>query len=303
MSAGDNALVEKMDKLDVEEGSRTTSSSDVGGTAASSLSSTETSSAKPERTNHTADAISSYPILEQPPCADDELPSSIHSDFAVQTGNVLLVTDDDVGFYVDQSFLSSQSEFFRDFEEMASDVGQGNVSNIGTRVVRRDLPGALSNGLRVVLFMAAGEKTWQECDHNSQRKVFYSWHRSRWQCDFEDLALAFQIGNRYGFTIFSLQATYHHAPFWVEYLSAAFEDDEKAAKAMLKSDCGVGVEYLSPNTIFIILNKHRPRYSALFKNVRTLNPFSSRPVGFASERYRGTESHDFIEKEKAAFVH
>ncbi|ODN78054.1 hypothetical protein L202_05135 [Cryptococcus amylolentus CBS 6039] len=118
MSAGDNALIEKMDQLGAEEGSRI----------------------------HTADAISSSPILEQTSGADDELPSSIHPDFAVRTGNVLLVTDDDVGFFVDRSFLSSHPEFFRDFEEMASVVGRGSVSNIGTRVVRRDLPGALSNG-------------------------------------------------------------------------------------------------------------------------------------------------------------
>ncbi|TYJ54983.1 hypothetical protein B9479_004294 [Cryptococcus floricola] len=300
MSAGDNALIEKMDRLDVEEGSRTTSSGDVGGIAASSLSSTETTSVKPEETNHSADAISSSPILEQPPCTDDELPSSIHPDFAVRTGNVLLVTDDDVGFYVDQSFLSSQSEFFRDFEEMASDVGQGNVSNIGTRVVRRDLPGALSNGLRVVLFMAR-ENTWRHCGYNNQRKVFHPWPTDGWQCDLEDLALAFQIGNRYGFTIFCLQPTDHHAPFWAKYLSAVFEDDEKAAKAMLKSICGVRVQYLGHDIVFIILDKERPRYSALFKNVRTLNPFWSHPFAFPAEHYRAAESHAFIKKEKTAF--
>ncbi|ODN88398.1 hypothetical protein L198_06669 [Cryptococcus wingfieldii CBS 7118] len=98
-----------------------------------------------------ADAI----CEDQPSCSAERptsahnLPSSIHPDYFLQTGDdFLLVTDDDVGFYVDRDFRLCHSECFHDFEKMVSDIGNkdavGDCINIS--VVRRDMSGELSKG-------------------------------------------------------------------------------------------------------------------------------------------------------------
>ncbi|ODN73101.1 hypothetical protein L198_08306, partial [Cryptococcus wingfieldii CBS 7118] len=155
MSGDDAELIKSLNHLDVKDVQDTDASrthEDVDRRVLSSSftpGSDAADSAGADRlTEVTRDVVSSPPTDRTP----DALPSSIHPDFSVQTSDdFLLVTDDDVGFYVNRDFLLEHSDFFRDFEEMDSDIKQDDAGKGRTQAVRRDMPGALSNGLRVVL--------------------------------------------------------------------------------------------------------------------------------------------------------
>ncbi|ODN88399.1 hypothetical protein L198_06670 [Cryptococcus wingfieldii CBS 7118] len=245
----------------------------------------------------TRDVVSSPPTDRTP----DALPSSIHPDFSVQTSDdFLLVTDDDVGFYVNRDFLLEHSDFFRDFEEMDSDIRQYDDAGKGrTQAVRRDMPGALSNGLRVVLLKVKETKYWPD-RYDRNQKVFRS--QRIWEYDHEDLAPAFSISNQYGFTRFSAQARLSIATTsaWFRYLYAAFEADETVAKAIAKSTLLWDLTESCPEPILPVLDKHQASYAALLREIHRRNPFS---------RYKGpyrlssssAANHDFLKKSQAHF--
>ncbi|ODN73089.1 hypothetical protein L198_08312, partial [Cryptococcus wingfieldii CBS 7118] len=174
MSGDDAELTKSLNHLDVKDAQDTDASRthDDGDHRALSFSSTPGSvaagSAGADRlTEVTRDVVSSPPTDRTP----DTLPSSIHPDFSVQTNDdFLLVTDDDVGFYVNKEFLLEHSEFFRDFEDMDSDIRQDEDAWKGrTQAVRRDMPGALSNGLRVVLLKVKETKSWPDAYDRKRR--------------------------------------------------------------------------------------------------------------------------------------
>ncbi|TYJ54172.1 hypothetical protein B9479_005183 [Cryptococcus floricola] len=208
MSVDDRELIESLDLLDVKDARDTEISSnrngsDVGDHPVPLPTSSFTGAEKTLTGDETAASNNaSSPPSELSP---DPFPSSIHPDFSVQTSNdFLLVTDDDVGFYVNRDFLLEHSDFFRDFEEMDSDIRQDDDVGKGrTQAVRRDMPGALSKGLRVVLLKVKETKFWPDA-YDSKRNVFRS--QRMWVYDHEDLALAFRIADQYGFTRFSALA-------------------------------------------------------------------------------------------------
>ncbi|ODN73608.1 hypothetical protein L198_08296 [Cryptococcus wingfieldii CBS 7118] len=208
---------------------------------------------------------------KRPPSADN-LPSSIHPDYSLQTGNdFLLVTDDDVGFYVDRDFLLCHSELFHDFENMACDISNKDAIGdcIKSSVVRRDMPGALSKGLRVVLLNSADtDSTWPDF-HDFDNESDWSPQRQTWPYTLEDLALAIKIANQYGFTSFSSQA-HSKAPrksLWFQYLLAAFESDERGANAIAKSTLYFNLETCCPLALLSILDKHNAPYATLLRDI------------------------------------
>ncbi|ODN75036.1 hypothetical protein L202_06257 [Cryptococcus amylolentus CBS 6039] len=182
MSGDDAEVTKSLNHLDVKDAQETDASRthDDGDHQVFSSSCTPGSdaagSAGADRlTEVTRDVVSS-PLTDHNP---DALPLSIHPDFSIQTSDdFLLVTDDDVGFYVKRSFLLEHSEFFRDFEEMDSDIRQDDDAGKGrTQAVRRDMPGALSNGLRVVLLQLQVKETesWPDVYlYDRKRKIFRS---------------------------------------------------------------------------------------------------------------------------------
>ncbi|TYJ54162.1 hypothetical protein B9479_005173 [Cryptococcus floricola] len=251
-----------------------------------------------------SNAASSPPSERSP----DPFPSSIHPDFSVQTSDdFLLVTDDDVGFYVNRDFLLEHSEFFRDFEEMDSDIRQDDDAGKGrTQAVRRDMPGALSNGLRVVLLKVQETKSWPD-RYDRKRKIFLS--QRIWEYDHEDLALAFRIANQYGFTRFSAQArlSIPKTSPWFRYLYAAFEADETVAKAIAKSTLRWDLTESCPQPILPVLDKHHAPYAALLRDIHRRSPFTMFKSPFSMYTYPYTLSsssaanHDFLKKSQVDF--
>ncbi|TYJ51463.1 hypothetical protein B9479_007960 [Cryptococcus floricola] len=289
MSVDDRELIESLDLLDVEDArdtdiSSTRTSSDVGDhpvpLPASNASFTGAENTLTGDETAASNAASSPPSERSP----DPLPSSIHPDFSVQTSNdFLLVTDDDVGFYVNRDFLLEHSDFFRDFEEADSYIRQDDDAGKGrTQAARRDMPGALSNGLRVVLLKVKQTKSCPD-RYDKKRKVYRP--QRFWGYDHEDLALAFRIADQYGFTRFSAQAhrTIPKRSPWFDYLYAAFEADETVAKAIARStlDCDL---MECPRPILPILDKHNAPYAALLRAIHRRNPFSmhNNPYSFFS---------------------
>ncbi|TYJ54154.1 hypothetical protein B9479_005165 [Cryptococcus floricola] len=306
MSVDDRELIESRDLLDVKDAratdiSSTRTGSDVGDhpvplpTSNASFTGAEYTLTGDEAA--ASNAASSPPSERSP----DPLPSSIHPDFSVQTSNdFLLVTDDDVGFYVNRDFLVEHSDFFRDFEEMESDIRQDDDAVKGrTQAVRRDMPGALSNGLRVVLLKVKETLSWPD-GYDTKRKVFRSQHF--WEYDQEDLALAFRIANQYGFARFSAQArlsTPKMSP-WFQYLYAAFEADETVAKDIAKSTLLWDLTELCPQRLFPVLDKHHAPYAALLRDIHRRSPFSlyKKPYSLLSS---SAANHDFLKKSQADF--
>ncbi|TYJ54179.1 hypothetical protein B9479_005190 [Cryptococcus floricola] len=306
MSVDDRELIKSLDLLHVKDArdtdiSSTRTGSDVGDhpvplpTSNASFTGAENTLTGDEAA---ASNAASPPPSERSP---DPLPSSIHPDFSRQTSDdFLLVTDDDVGFYVNRDFLLEHSDFFRDFEEMDSDIRQDDDAGKGrTQAVRRDMPGALSNGLRVVLLKVKHTDDRPDV-YDSKQKVFRS--QQRWEYDLEDLALAFPIADQYGFTRFSAQAhrTIPQRSPWFRYLYAAFEADETVAKAIAKSSL---LEDLTkcPQDILSVLDKHHAPYAALLRDIHRRNPFSmySCPY-YLSSTFQA--NHDFLKKSKADFM-
>ncbi|TYJ54167.1 hypothetical protein B9479_005178 [Cryptococcus floricola] len=305
MPVDDRELIESRDLLDVKDArdtdiSRTRTGSDVDDHPVPlPTSNVIFTGAEKMLTDDEAAAsndASSAPSERSP----DPLPSSIHPDFSVQTSNdFLLVTDDDVGFYVSRDFLLEHSDFFRDFEEMDSDIRQDNDAGKGlTHVVRRDMPGALSNGLRVVLLKVKETKSWPD-RYTSKRKVFRS--QQFWEYDHEGLALAFRIANQYGFTKFSAQAhlSIPKTSVWFRYLYAAFEADETVAKAIAKSTLRWDLTKC-PQRLLPVLDKHHAPYAALLRDIHRRSPFSmyKNPYSLSS---LFAANHDFLKKSQADF--
>ncbi|ODN88402.1 hypothetical protein L198_06673 [Cryptococcus wingfieldii CBS 7118] len=248
-------------------------------------------------TEVTRDVVSSPPTDRTP----DALPSFTHPDFSIQTNDdFLLVTDDDVGFYVNRDFLLEHSDFFRDFEEMDSDIRQDDDDGKGrTQAVRRDMPGALSNGLRVVLLKVKETQYWPD-RYDKKRRVFRS--QRIWEYDHEDLALAFRIANQYGFTRFSAQArlSIPKPSIWFQYLYAAFEADETAAKAIAKSTLYFDLRESCPQPILPVLDKHHAPYAALLREIHRRSPFSRyKDPYFLSPSFDA--NHDLLEKSQADY--
>ncbi|TYJ54168.1 hypothetical protein B9479_005179 [Cryptococcus floricola] len=323
MSVDDRKLIESLDLLDVKDAqdtdtSSTRTGSDVGDHPVP-LPTANASFTGAEKTLTGDDAAASnaasLPPSERYP---DPFPSSIHPDFSVQTSDdFLLVTNDDVGFYVNRDLLLEHSDFFRDFEEMASDMRQDDDAGKGrTQAVRRDMPGALSNGLRVVLRKVKETKYWQDF-YDWERKVFRSqqiWEDDDedsglvfisprvWEYDLEDLALAFRIADQYGFTEFSAQARRaipQESP-WFRYLYAAFEADETVAKAIAKSTLRWELRQF-PQHILSVLDKHHAPYAALLRDIHRLSPFHMLENPY-SPPSSPAANHDFLKKSQADFM-
>ncbi|TYJ54180.1 hypothetical protein B9479_005191 [Cryptococcus floricola] len=315
MSVDNRELIESLDLLDVKDDqdtgiSSTRTSSDVGyhpvplPTSNASFTGAEKTLTGDETA--ASNNASSSPSEQSP----DPLPSSIHPDFSVQTSDdFLLVTDDDVGFYVNRDFLLENSDFFRDFEEMDSDIRQDEDAGKGrTEAVRRDMPGALSNGLRVVLFKIKQRyyrpdrfQHWWEYDAEDLGLAFLSQGNRKY--DLEDVALAFKIADQYGFARFTDQSRWtipQRSP-WFDYLYAAFVADETVAKAIAKSTLFWDLTEECPQPILAVLDKHHAPYAALLRDIHRRNPFSmySCPY-YLSSTFQA--NHDFLKKSKADFM-
>ncbi|TYJ54161.1 hypothetical protein B9479_005172 [Cryptococcus floricola] len=306
MSVDDRELIESRDPLDVKDAQDTAISSTRTGSEAGDhpvpLPTSNASFTGAENTltgdETAASNAASCPPSERSP---DPFPSSIHPDFAVQTSDdFLLVTDDDVGFYVNRDFLLEHSDFFRDFEEMDSDIRRDSDAGKGrTQAVRRDMPGALSNGLRVVLLRVKETKHWPD-RYDRKRKIILSpWI---WEYDVEDLGLAFRIANQYGFTRFSAQArlSIPKMSTWFHYLYAAFEAEETVAKAIAKSTLPWDLTEWCPQRLFPVLDKHHAPYAALLRDIHRRSPFSryKNPYSLSSS---SAANHDFLKKSQADF--
>ncbi|ODN88388.1 hypothetical protein L198_06659 [Cryptococcus wingfieldii CBS 7118] len=305
MSGDDAELIKSLNHLDVKDVQDTDASrthEDVDRRVLSSSftpGSEAADSAGADRLTEVTQDVVSSPSERSP----DPLPSSIHPDFSIQTNDdFLLVTDDDVGFYVNRAFLLEHSDFFRDFEEMESDIRQDDDAGKGrTQAVRRDMPGALSNGLRVMLLKVKETKSSLDL-YDYKRKVFRSQELWEYEYDLEDLALAFRIANQYGFTRFSAQArlSIPKTSIWFQYLYAAFEADETVAKAFARSTLLSDLTELCPRPLLPVLDKHHAPYAALLRNIHRRNPFS-----FYKKTYSllscSTANYDFLKKSQADF--
>ncbi|TYJ54189.1 hypothetical protein B9479_005200 [Cryptococcus floricola] len=160
------------------------------------------------------------------------------------------------------------------------------------------MPGALSNGLRVVL-LKVKETNSSPDFYDWKRKVFSS--QGTWEYDHEDLALAFRIANQYGFTQFSAQAcwTIPQKSIWFRYLYAAFEADETVAKAIAKSTLRWDLTEC-PQPILPVLDKHHAPYAALLRDIHRRSPFSMNkdPYHLSSS---SAANHDFLKQSQADF--
>ncbi|TYJ54171.1 hypothetical protein B9479_005182 [Cryptococcus floricola] len=304
MSVDDRKLIESRDLLDVKDARDTdisSTGSDVGDHPVP-LPASNASFEGAEKTL-TGDETAASHATSPPPSerSPDPFPSSIHPDFSVQTSNdFLLVTDDDVGFYVNRAFLLEHSDFFRDFEEADSYIRQEDDAGKGhNQAVRRDMPGALSHGLRVVLLKV--QQTYDGPDvFDWKRKVFRS--QRIWEYDHEDLALAFRIADQYGFTRFSAQArlSIPKTSTWFQYLYAAFEADEPVAKANAKLTLRGDLTEEYPQYILSVLDKHHAPYAALLRDIHRRNPFTMEESPFSLSSSPAA-NHDFLKKSQADF--
>ncbi|ODO02852.1 hypothetical protein I350_05693 [Cryptococcus amylolentus CBS 6273] len=294
MSGDDAELTKSLNHLDVKDAQDTythaSRTHDDGDHPVLSSSFTPGSnaagSADADRLTEVARIAAGPPPTEQIP---DALPSSIHPDFSARTNDdLLLVTDDDVGFYVERSFLLEHSDFFRDFEEMNSDIRHDdNGGKAHTRAVRRDLPGALSNGLRVVL-LKVKERRYYPDRYDRERKVFCSQHigdPGSYEHPRNVCLVPIPLGSNTS---------------WFQYLFAVFEADEKAAKAIAKSTLRWDLTKWCTQPILPVLDKHHAPYAALLREIDRRNPFYKlkNPFSLSSS---SAACHDFIKKSQAEF--
>ncbi|KAK8849464.1 hypothetical protein IAR55_004797 [Kwoniella newhampshirensis] len=170
------------------------------------------------------DSKGAHEHLELTLRSDPPPPTEIDPDFRADTGDILLVTSDNVGFYFPLETLVKRVGFFSDLEDLPhveSDSINGFTPETASEI-RRELPSATSAGLRLVLFALrqTGTATRMLLEIKSRQSEFL-----------RALPEAFKIADAYDIPHLTqlLITAFHDDPFWT-FTIAALNSNESLAK-------------------------------------------------------------------------
>nr|ODO01274.1 hypothetical protein L204_02002 [Cryptococcus depauperatus CBS 7855] len=201
---------------------------------------------------------------------------SIHPLYPLRNrDDILLITGDDAGFYVQKAWLVEASGFFRDFEQVSKASCKAGLDSMRS-VEMRELPSATAEGLHLVLYVF--EKT-AELKRNAAKAVCCGciasksarkemqtiWPENKiWDCLFEAIvtADAYQFDNFVSYLCPLLPDNPHF-----QYLSVALQSLRVSAEWRAEQ-LSYQLEPMPPQ-MELILRSCAPAYLSLYQAMRT----------------------------------